>query len=205
MTNSITDISGIGTSTAATLAKHGIKTAKDLANATIEKIVSIPGFSQTRADRVKKDAISLLDKEQSPKAKKQSRPRKPPASSKGSSKQTTTSTVTETDDEVITDIVEAMEEAHDDVEESLSDEDEIQSHEALASTEQTSAVNSEESSSKEESVSDEPEESLADNIEPILLDAVMVETEYTHKDKIGNRKKGKKKKKKKKKKGKKNK
>jgi hypothetical protein len=105
-----------------------------------------------------------------------------------------------------------MDEAHDDVEDSLSDEDELLSHEELPVAEEASAVHVGESSRddetshgiKEESPSVEPKESVADTIEPILLDAVMVESRPTRKAKKENQKKGKKKKNKKgKKKGKK--
>ena len=48
-TKPLTDVAGIGPSTAKVLAEHGIKTAEDLANATAAQIVAVPGFSEARS------------------------------------------------------------------------------------------------------------------------------------------------------------
>lgn len=56
----IIDISGIGPAAAATLDEYGIKSLADLANASVEKITTVPGFSEARAVRVLAAATELL-------------------------------------------------------------------------------------------------------------------------------------------------
>ncbi len=51
MTAPVTDVSGIGASTAEALAEQGIKTAEDLAKASVEKVMAVPGFGKARAER----------------------------------------------------------------------------------------------------------------------------------------------------------
>ncbi len=58
----ITEVKGIGPATANILAKHGIKTIRDLASASIPQLVAIPGFDEFRAGRVKFNAQSVLKK-----------------------------------------------------------------------------------------------------------------------------------------------
>ena len=59
-TKSLTDVPGIGPSTANALTEHGIKTAEDLANASATQIAAVPGFSAARAASAKKAAAELL-------------------------------------------------------------------------------------------------------------------------------------------------
>jgi transcription termination factor NusA len=56
----IIDIKGIGPAAAETLAEYGINTVDALAEASIEEIVAIRGFSETRAAMVIADAADLL-------------------------------------------------------------------------------------------------------------------------------------------------
>jgi hypothetical protein len=56
----ITDVKGIGPSTAAVLAEHGIKSVRDLAAASVPRLIAIPGFSEFRAGQVKFNAQLLL-------------------------------------------------------------------------------------------------------------------------------------------------
>ncbi len=62
MQDEITEIKGVGPSTASVLAQHGIKTIRDLAMASIPQLIAIPGFSEFRARQVKFDAESVLKK-----------------------------------------------------------------------------------------------------------------------------------------------
>lgn len=59
-TTQLTDITGIGEATAATLQAGGLKTAEDVANAAIEDITAVPGFGYTRAARVRALARDLV-------------------------------------------------------------------------------------------------------------------------------------------------
>ena len=52
MGHSITDVAGIGLSTATLLSDHGIKSAEALARSSLERLQSIPGFGPVRAQRV---------------------------------------------------------------------------------------------------------------------------------------------------------
>lgn len=52
MTTPITEVRGIGASTAAVLAKHGFSSAEDLANASIADIAAVPGFGESRAQKI---------------------------------------------------------------------------------------------------------------------------------------------------------
>jgi len=56
----LTEVKGIGPSTAGALSEHGISSAEDLAQATVEAIAAVPGFSQARAVSMKKAAEELL-------------------------------------------------------------------------------------------------------------------------------------------------
>ena len=60
MAQSILDVKGIGKVTSAILAKSGFKTANDLANTSVEKLAALPGFSETRAMQVIKNANDLI-------------------------------------------------------------------------------------------------------------------------------------------------
>ena len=60
MKSTMTDVTGIGIKTAEVLAEHKIKTPAALAKASIEKITSIPGFSEARAATVIEAAKTLL-------------------------------------------------------------------------------------------------------------------------------------------------
>ncbi len=61
MTLSVTEVRGIGASTAETLKKHGFKTVANLAIATVAQLTAIPGFSQSRATSTIESAKALLD------------------------------------------------------------------------------------------------------------------------------------------------
>ena len=60
MKPAIIDIKGIGPAAAETLAEYGINTVDALAEASIEEIVAIRGFSETRASMVIAEAAELL-------------------------------------------------------------------------------------------------------------------------------------------------
>lgn len=116
MTSSITAISGIGVSTAETLASHGIKTVKDLAKASIEQITRVPGFSHARASKAKAGAANLLggDQTSTPEGKrapasKRTKRRKAPVAA---AKKTTN---------VLEEVVKAAQEAGEAVDEALAD------------------------------------------------------------------------------------
>ena len=60
----ITSVAGIGGATAALLARHGFRTAEDLATASQEKLAAIPGFGENRAARTIDAARTALGKTQ---------------------------------------------------------------------------------------------------------------------------------------------
>ena len=60
MKPAIIDIKGIGPAAAETLAEYGINSVDELAEASIETIVAIRGFSETRAATVIAEAAELL-------------------------------------------------------------------------------------------------------------------------------------------------
>ena len=60
MRPTMTDVMGIGIKTAEILAEHRVKTPAALAKASIEKISSIPGFSEARAATMIEAAKTLL-------------------------------------------------------------------------------------------------------------------------------------------------
>lgn len=60
MNPTIIDIPGIGPAAVETLAEHRIRTVRALARASVQKIASIPGFSEARAAKVKEAAAALL-------------------------------------------------------------------------------------------------------------------------------------------------
>ena len=66
MATPITEIRGIGASTAAVLAKHGFKSAEDLAKASIDEIVAVPGFGESRAQKIKEAANERLSNPPAP-------------------------------------------------------------------------------------------------------------------------------------------
>ena len=55
------DIKGIGIKTAEVLAEHGLTTPSLLADASIVKIASVPGFSENRALAMKEAAKALVN------------------------------------------------------------------------------------------------------------------------------------------------
>ena len=61
MKPTISDIKGIGVKTAEVLTGHGLSTLSLLADASIEKITNVPGFSESRAVAVKDAAKTLLN------------------------------------------------------------------------------------------------------------------------------------------------
>ena len=61
MTQSITNVSGIGESSRRSLATQGIKTIADLANAKVEQLKAMKGFGEARAASVIASAIALLE------------------------------------------------------------------------------------------------------------------------------------------------
>lgn len=61
MKHSITDISGIGESTAALLAEHGIDSIKVLRKGGVKKLCLVPGFGEARATRILAAARMLKD------------------------------------------------------------------------------------------------------------------------------------------------
>lgn len=60
MGSSITEVAGIGPSTATLLTEHGIKTAEALARSSQERLLSIPGFGPARAQSVLAAAVELV-------------------------------------------------------------------------------------------------------------------------------------------------
>ncbi|MGH8555932.1 MAG: helix-hairpin-helix domain-containing protein [Methylococcales bacterium] len=62
MKDEITEVKGVGPSTASVLARHGIKTVRDLAEASVPQLIAIPGFNEFRARQVKFNAESVLKK-----------------------------------------------------------------------------------------------------------------------------------------------
>lgn len=63
MTISILDVKGIGQATAVNLAGHGIRSVSDLADASIDAISLVPGFSVTRATLIRAEARRLLQED----------------------------------------------------------------------------------------------------------------------------------------------
>lgn len=58
--DSITQVKGIGPSTAEMLAQNGIHTIQDLATVSVAELIKLPGFNQRRAEQVKFNAQSCL-------------------------------------------------------------------------------------------------------------------------------------------------
>ena len=56
MSTPLGNIKGVGASTANSLMTIGIKSAEDLASASVEQIVTIPGFGAARSQRLKEAA-----------------------------------------------------------------------------------------------------------------------------------------------------
>jgi transcription termination factor NusA len=75
MSANLSDVKGLGPSSANDLARHGIKTVEDLAKASIPEISAVPGFGEARAARVKAAAAELLGSGAAPTAPKRQRRR----------------------------------------------------------------------------------------------------------------------------------
>ena len=60
MTIALTQIPGIGPSTAKVLAENGFKSAQQIASTTIAQLTKVPGFGMARASRAINAAIKLL-------------------------------------------------------------------------------------------------------------------------------------------------
>ena len=88
MRPTITDVPGIGIKTAELLAEHRVKTPAALAKASIEKITSIPGFSEARAATAIEAAKTLLAGDDAPASAGEAKPVSAPADtgSKGKKK-----------------------------------------------------------------------------------------------------------------------
>ena len=56
----LTDIQGIGESTAALLVQHGFNTVRAVAEAPVESLSTVPGFQMARAEVIIKAAEELL-------------------------------------------------------------------------------------------------------------------------------------------------
>jgi NAD-dependent DNA ligase len=79
MGKTISDIPGIGPSTAEVMAKNGYKTVQQIAETTAEKLGGVPGFGMIRATRVIKLANEVLTAPvtaTSPPAKTRARPKR---------------------------------------------------------------------------------------------------------------------------------
>lgn len=77
MNPTIIDIPGIGPAAVAALAEHRIKTVRALARASVQKIATVPGFTEARAARVKEEAAALLAEEETAPAGSESIPEEP--------------------------------------------------------------------------------------------------------------------------------
>jgi len=77
MNPTIIDIPGIGPAAVAALAEHRIKTVRALARASVQKIATVPGFTEARAARVKEEAAALLAEEGTAPAGSESIPEEP--------------------------------------------------------------------------------------------------------------------------------
>jgi hypothetical protein len=60
MKQSLTDITGIGPATADILSQHGFSNIELIARATVIELITVPGFSEIRANSVIQHAQSLL-------------------------------------------------------------------------------------------------------------------------------------------------
>lgn len=75
MKHALTDIAGIGESTAARLAEHGIDSVKALLKGGMKKLMAVPGFGEARAAAVL-DAAALLKHDKPKKEKKKGKKEK---------------------------------------------------------------------------------------------------------------------------------
>jgi len=83
MKHPLTDIPGIGPSTAALLAEHGIDSVKALKKAGIKGLTKVPGFGEARAATVLNAAEALKhDKPEKAKDEKKSKAKKEKESGK---------------------------------------------------------------------------------------------------------------------------
>ncbi len=62
----VTDVKGIGKSTAERLAEHGFRTVEDLAHRAVGLLTAVPGFGLRRAMLVRESAAALLRTARSP-------------------------------------------------------------------------------------------------------------------------------------------
>ena len=69
MKPAITDIMGIGPAAEASLAEYGFSTLRKLASTSVEKLATVPGFSEARAEKVIAAASELLPAASGNKAK----------------------------------------------------------------------------------------------------------------------------------------
>jgi len=75
MKHALTDIPGIGDSTAALLAEHGIDSVKALVKGGAKGLMKVPGFGQKRAAATIEAATALKD-DKPKKSKKADKPKK---------------------------------------------------------------------------------------------------------------------------------
>lgn len=61
MSSEITNIAGVGSTTAAVLSQHKFSTVASVANTTIEELTTVPGFSVARAEKIITAAKQLLN------------------------------------------------------------------------------------------------------------------------------------------------
>lgn len=81
MKHALTDIPGIGESTAALLAEHGIDSVKALLKGGMKKLTKVPGFGETRAATVL-NAAEALKHDKPKKDKEEKKAKKEKASDK---------------------------------------------------------------------------------------------------------------------------
>ena len=82
MSHSLTDVRGIGPSTAPLLIAEGIDSVKELATASMARVAAVRGFSDTRAAEVIKAARALLWGNASDSETKVAKPKKSKAKEK---------------------------------------------------------------------------------------------------------------------------
>jgi len=85
MSTPITDIAGIGPSTASILSKHGFKSVETIATSKIEALCSVPGFGPVRAGAAISAAAKITSKKKAApaKPKKKKKEAKPIKKGKG--------------------------------------------------------------------------------------------------------------------------
>lgn len=75
MKHALTDIPGIGESTAALLAEHGIDSVKALVKGGAKGLMQVPGFGEKRAATIL-EAVAALQDDKPKKSKKSDKPKK---------------------------------------------------------------------------------------------------------------------------------